>query len=364
MRTISGDEFERHVIDGKSIIDVRSPGEFLTGSIPGSVNIPILDDLERHQVGLCYKLKGQEAAVRLGYEIVSGTNLEQKRAKWLEHITKHPDSVLTCFRGGLRSQSAQKFILEHGATIPRLEKGFKFARAFFIETISTSAETFNFLILTGSTGSGKTHLLNHIGEFHPAIDLEGLAHHRGSAFGAWDIPQPSQIDFENRLARCFLKLASTDQKKQILLEDESRLIGHRHLPEVFFTKMRASNVVLLSEPLENRIENIFTDYISSKINSKTTAEDVMAVLSSYKNSVQKIKTKLGGLRAQELMHDLELCEKDFIQNRLLDKNKTWIEKLLVWYYDPMYSTSLNTRNPFILFQGSRLEVKAYFQSLI
>ena len=70
MRTISGDEFERHVIDGKSIIDVRSPGEFLTGSIPGSVNIPILDDLERHQVGLCYKLKGQEAAVRLGYEIV------------------------------------------------------------------------------------------------------------------------------------------------------------------------------------------------------------------------------------------------------------------------------------------------------
>ena len=123
MKTISDSEFEIHIINGRSIIDVRSPGEFLTGSIPGSVNLPILDDLERHDVGLCYKLKGQEAAVRLGYEIVSGSNLEQKRSLWLVHLAKHPDSILTCFRGGLRSQSAQKFILESGVQVSRLEKG-------------------------------------------------------------------------------------------------------------------------------------------------------------------------------------------------------------------------------------------------
>lgn len=364
MKVISGAEFERHVVDGKSIIDVRSPGEFLAGAIPGSVNIPILDDLERHQVGLCYKSKGQEAAVRLGYEIVSGANLEEKRAKWLGHMNRYPDSIITCFRGGLRSQSAQKFIQESGVSVPRIEKGFKAARAFFIETISKSAELSNFLILTGTTGSGKTHLLNQIGEFHPAIDLESLAHHRGSAFGAWDIPQPSQVDFENRLARCFMKLALAHQKKHILLEDESRMIGHRHIPEIFFTKMRASNVVLLTEPLENRIKNIYTDYISTKVDSKSSPENFIAVLSSYKNSVQKIKTKLGGLRAQELMQDLEVCEQDFIQNRELIKNTIWIEKLLVWYYDPMYTGSLNKRNPLIQFQGSSSEVKAYFQSLL
>ena len=367
MNTVLGAEFESHVIDGKSIIDVRSPVEFLSGAIPGSVNLPILDDLERHQVGLCYKLKGQEAAIRLGYEIVSGPNLEQKRSKWLEHIAKYPETILTCSRGGLRSQSAQKFILESGVVISRLDKGFKFARAFFLDTISASAESLDFLILTGTTGSGKTHLLNNIAKFHPAIDLEGLAHHRGSAFGAWDIPQPSQIDFENRLARCFLKLTPAgqiNQNRQILLEDESRMIGHRHIPEVFFTKMRASKVVLLNEPLENRIENIFADYISSKIGSNTSDDDFMLALNSYKNSVQKIKTKLGGLRAQELMQDLELCETDFIQKKDLSRNKVWIEKLLVWYYDPMYTGSLKKRNPSVLFQGSSFEVKDYFQSLI
>ncbi len=364
MKTISTAEFESHIISGKSIIDVRSPGEFLTGSIPGSVNLPILNDLERHEVGLCYKLKGQEAAIRLGYEIVSGSNLVQKRDLWLGHIANHPDSILTCFRGGLRSQSAQKFILESGVQISRIEKGYKFARTFFMETITQAAENLQFMILTGNTGSGKTHLLNHIANFYPAIDLEALAHHRGSAFGAWEIPQPTQIDFENCLANKFLRLTSADRSKFVLLEDESRMIGHRHIPEVFFIKMRESKVIFLVEPIENRIENIYVDYISSKLNDTSTQQSFMSILTSYKNSVQKIKTKLGGLRAQELISDLDLCEKDFLNNKELTKNKIWIEKLLVWYYDPMYTGSLKKRNPAIQFQGSNCDIKSYFQTLI
>ena len=136
------------------------------------------------------------------------------------------------------------------------------------------------------------------------------------------------------MANRFLRLTSADRSKGLLLEDESRMIGHRHIPEVFFTKMRESKVICLDEPLENRVKNIYSDYISSKLVDTTTNEDFISILASYKNSVQKIRTKLGGLRAQELIEDLEHCEKDFIINKELSKNKVWIEKLLVWYYDP------------------------------
>ncbi len=364
MKITTASEFENHLLNNGSIIDVRSPVEFLSGSIPGSVNLPVLNDLERHQVGLCYKQMGQEAAVRLGYEIVSKSNLEEKRTLWINHLKRHPESILTCFRGGLRSQSTQKFILETGLQVPRLQLGYKFARTYFIETITKAAVSQNFLILTGNTGSGKTHLLNQIRSFYPVIDLEGLAHHRGSAFGAWDIEQPTQINFENQLAVEILKLSPKDRDRYVLLEDESRMIGHRHIPEGFFTKMRESQVIVLNEPLENRIENIYFDYITSKLQDMKSTDKISSVLGAYKNSVNKIKTKLGGLRAQELLQDLAACEADYLENFGLDKNKIWIEKLLVWYYDPMYTGSLHKRNPVICHQGSKAEIKAYFQSLI
>ncbi len=365
MTVVSAAELKNHLIQGLPLIDVRSPSEFAEGSVPHSINIPVLDDLERHEVGLCYKKKGPEAAVRLGHQFVSGAVLESRRSQWARQISENPQTVITCFRGGLRSQSAQKFLQESGVSVARVDGGYKAIRNQLLEVIEHFAQPL--VILSGSTGSGKTHLLNEISSFYPAIDLEGLAHHRGSAFGAWDIAQPAQADFENRFAVKLMQInTASSQMSQVplLLEDESRMIGHRHIPEVFFTKMREAPVVLVHESTKNRIENIFVDYISSKLSVPSSDESGIAILAAYKNSVLKIKNKLGGLRAQELLTDLEACQQDFLQHRIFEKNKLWIEKLLVWYYDPMYMGSLEKRNPQVQFKGSRVEIKSYFQSLV
>ncbi len=360
MNTFDQDQLANHLRQNKLIIDVRSPGEFVQGALPGSINLPILNDSERHDVGLCYKTDGQAAAILLGHQIVSGATLETRCSQWAELVIRDPQTILTCFRGGLRSQSAQKFLHDKGTKVRRLDGGYKAARTQLLEVIQHFSQPL--VILTGSTGSGKTHVLNSISLFYPAIDLEGLAHHRGSAFGAWDIAQPSQADFENRFAVKLLQIKPADTHVPLLLEDESRMIGHRHIPEVFFTKMRESAVVLLIEPIENRIENIFVDYISTKLNAQSTNEGVTSVLAAYKNSVQKIKNKLGGARAQELLLDMDACETEFINHRSLAKNRIWIEKLLVWYYDPMYQGSLEKRNPQITFRGASEAVKDYFSA--
>lgn len=358
MKTVSILDFKDQLLADTPIIDVRAPVEFVTGSIPNSVNIPVLDDQERHHVGTCYKVKGQEAAIELGHKFVSGENLERKLSLWKQQLAKNPDTIITCFRGGLRSQSTQKFLENVGIKTTRLEKGYKSARQFFIDQMQEYAIKTPLVILSGTTGSGKTHVLNGVKPFYPSIDLEGLAHHRGSAFGAWSIPQPSQVDFENRLALQTMKVAGS-VATPLLLEDESRLIGSCHIPEYFFLRMRAAPVILVQEPVESRVDSIFIDYISSLINDQTPQEVAIKLFTKYKTSVTKIQKKLGGLRAQELLADLQMCETDFLENKGIYKNKIWIEKLLVWYYDTMYLSSLATRDPEIEFKGSRAEVTSF-----
>jgi tRNA 2-selenouridine synthase len=363
MKKISIDDFKSQLLQNTPIIDVRAPVEFKAGSIPGSINLPILDDDERHQVGLCYKNQGQDAAVVLGHKLVSGQNLERKVSSWKSEVAKNPSAIVTCFRGGLRSQSAQKFLAEVGIEISRLEHGYKSARQFFIDNLQSYAAATPMVILSGTTGSGKTHILNNVASFYPSIDLEGLAHHRGSAFGAWSIPQPAQVDFENRLSVKTMQIAGTS-KTPLLLEDESRLIGSCHIPEYFFLRMRASSVILVEESLQTRIDNIFEDYITTLIDEKTSDETALQLFSKYKTSILKIQKKLGGMRATEILGDMQICEAEFLESKQTSKNKVWIEKLLTWYYDAMYLSSLQLRAPAIEFKGTAAEIKAYLQSKI
>lgn len=365
MNSLSTEEFKKCLLQKISLIDVRAPSEFNSGSIPGSINSPLLDDLERHEVGRCYKEKGQQAAVDLGYRIVSGENLKKKISNWVSLLQQNPEmTLITCFRGGLRSQSVQKFLLDQGFHVIRLKDGYKAVRNLFLENLNTDALGLPMIILSGTTGSGKTQLLKEVAPFYPAIDLEGLAHHRGSAFGAWDQPQPSQADFENRLSLQTMQMLQCKITKPLLLEDESRMIGTCHIPETFFLSMRNAPVILIQEPLQNRIEHIFFDYISSKIiPGKTSFSQTQIILNSYKQSIQKIQKKLGGVRASELLDDLNACEQTYGENQSLDKNKIWIEKLLIWYYDPMYVGSLEKRNPLIQFQGTKSAIKSYLLSL-
>lgn len=351
MKTIDLSELKTKFLQDCKILDVRAPLEFAQGSLPNSVNLPILDDSERALVGTCYKNSGQDKAIELGHRLVMGENKQQKISVWKNFIQENPHAILTCFRGGLRSRISQQFLLEAGIEIPRIEHGYKEARQFFIDELNSFAESCQLRILTGNTGSGKTKILREASVFYPAVDLENLAQHRGSAFGAIKNPQPAQATFENQLSFEVFKMQNFTPERPILFEDESRLIGRVHLPEKFFDKLRSSAVIKMNVPLEIRIENIFADYVYPEA----------AIFQKYIDAINRISKKLGGVRSQELLADLRYSQTQFSELGLLESNRVWIEKLLVWYYDPMYTYSLTNRSPKIEFEGSDRETIEYLR---
>ncbi len=360
--TLSDAETLQKIINGTRIIDVRAPVEFAQGSLPNSVNIPVLDDRERALVGTCYKNEGRESAIKLGYKLVSGSNLKAKQMAWSEFLHTHPDTILTCFRGGLRSLNTQSFLHEAGFSIPRVQHGYKGLRSYLSEALTEYTKSKSMRILTGNTGSGKTRLLQEVEKFYPVVDLENLALHRGSAFGKLPgKPQPAQATFENALAVNVLGLDGAS-RLPVLFEDESRVIGSLHLPEIFFEKMRASKVICLNVPIEKRIDNIFNDYINLPEFKDPVLVDV--IFNNYLIALNRISKKLGGLRSAELIEDLAVVRRQIKEFGPEGANKDWIEKFLVWYYDPMYEYSFSLRKPPVEFAGNELEVSGFLQSLV
>ena len=348
------------------LIDVRAPVEFHQGSLPGAVNLPILNDDERALVGTTYKLRGQEEAVKLGHQMISGEVKESRLQAWKSFIESHPEAVLYCFRGGKRSQITQQWLHEQKIDRPLIQGGYKAARTFLMESIGHYCMDHSLIVITGPTGSGKTRFLNDLSRSLPVLDLEKIAAHRGSAFGSLETPQPSQSDFENRVAVELLKQdAQFEEKNPLVLEDESRFIGSRYLPMPLFTKMRLSKVVWIVEDLAERVQNIFADYIQNTSigyavqaiprcaeENEILTSEALKTFARYKNAVHAIHKKLGGQRAQEVLADLQLSESEFISCKDLSSNRVWIEKLLCWYYDPLYLGSLEKRQPEVLFKGS------------
>lgn len=335
------------------LIDVRAPVEFNLGRLPGSVNLPILNNDERALIGTTYKSQGRDAAIQLGHQLISGEVKEQRLQAWRGHIESYPHAVIYCFRGGLRSQITQQWLKEVGVNRPLIAGGYKAVRNFLIETVADISAKNEILLISGATGSRKTILLKNVKQNCPVIDLEALACHRGSAFGASDKAQPSQIDFENLVAVELLKLEPDLPNRKLLIEDESRLIGRNAVPKPLFDKMRSSPVVWVEEPLETRVENIFQDYILYSGRSK------IELFAQFKNAVQSISTKLGSQRAAEMTALIQAAENDYLQSGRLEQNRLWIERLLVYYYDPMYLQSIERRQVRIVFKGSRLECEKY-----
>lgn len=334
---------------GTPFIDVRSPGEAAKGTVPRAENLPILDDEERHRVGLTYKTSGHDAAEALGYSLVSGEHRERRIARWLAFARQHPEAWIFCWRGGQRSGITQAWLAEAGAPLPRVEGGFKALRHACLDTLSYAPSRLRWRILGGRTGSGKTDLLKTL---DTSLDLEGLAAHRGSAFGATATPQPSPVTFENALATAFLQREATARvtgRDTLVLEDESRTIGRLALPEPWHIQMQRSPLVILDVPMAERCENIIREYVTEPQSLGLSAHDLH---SKYTDALQRIERRLGGARRKQVQAALDA---GFVSG----DHRPWVEMLLHHYYDPMYDYQLSRKQDRVLFQGGWEDVQNF-----
>jgi tRNA 2-selenouridine synthase len=293
------------------VVDVRSPGEYRQGHLPGAVNIALFDDQERKVVGTTYKQVNREAAMYTGLEF-AGKKLVQLAKEGERIAGKNKSLLVHCWRGGMRSKSMVWLFETMGIKCYLLEGGYKSYRRYVRQVLGAPLKL---LVIGGRTGSGKTAILHHLMERgEQVIDLEGLAHHKGSAFGALGEPdQPSTEQFENDLCRAMLSL---DPGRVTWIEDESRNIGKCVLPAELYAKMRQSEMVFLDIDREHRARQLVGEY----------ARHDRAAL---RDCVLKIARKLGGDRTREALDAIE--REDFYQTAMIT----------LFYYDKAYMYSLD-----------------------
>ena len=324
--------------DNVPVLDVRAPTEYERGRIPNSTNIPILDDNERAQVGITYKQDGNEAAVELGFSLVSGFVKRQRVDAWCRYLRSNPNALLTCWRGGQRSKIAQQWLADAGFDIPRIDGGFKAIRQCSLDALA-DLNTRRWIVIAGSTGVGKTQFLN---SYHESIDLESIAHHRGSAFGQLETPQPVPVSFELELAQ---RLLQTEQFSFCLIEDESRTIGRLAIPNQLYEEMQSAPIIVLEASLESRIQLTYEHYVRN-----TDARKLIDALG-------RIEKRLGRERYSIVKAKLETA----LEHDTKSSHYDWIASLFNWYYDPMYEYQLERKLERIIFRGDVQAVREYLQ---
>ncbi len=294
------------------IIDVRSPAEFAQAHIPGAINIPLFSNEERAQVGTRYKQAGREFAIQLGLELVGS-----KLADFAKTVKKHcrqKKALVHCWRGGMRSGAMAWLFSFVGIETQLLEGGYKAYRAYIRESLGRPQPLH---ILGGYTGSGKTDILFALQQNGAQIiDLEGLAHHKGSAFGAiGEQPQPTNEQFENNLAEKWLAL---DPELPVWLEDESVTMGRCGIPQVLFKRMRTAPTFVIKIPTTQRIQRLVDDY-------------AQCGTAPLQNAIERISKKLGGLRTQQALKSLENNDFETVAN------------ICLIYYDKAYNFGIESR---------------------
>ena len=334
-----------------SNIDLRSENEFKKGSIPQSVNIPILNNDQFKKVGIEYKKNGSDAAIALGHSLVKGSLKENLIHHWTEHLKKNPECLLYCFRGGMRSEIAVKWLNDCGVKVNRLKGGYKNFRNWVIsQHLDIENYIKDWIIIGGLTGSGKTDFLR---SFKESIDLEQIANHRGSAFGVRDSGQPTQSNFENILTLDYLN----HKYEKLILEDESRTIGRAGLPGFWYQKMQSSKLVILEVDDDKRAENIYYEYVYDELNNGVNEDNL---LEKYLGSLNNIKRRLGNVVYNNIK---DLMKSAFHQNEK-EIHKEWILRLLTRYYDKMYSYKLDMRKDFIVHKGEIESCRDYINAML
>ncbi len=337
------------------LLDTRAPAEFARGAFPSATNIPLMTDDERHRVGICYRREGREAAIALGHALVAGERRQQRLADWVAFAGTHPDGFLYCFRGGMRSQIVQAWLGEAGVDYPRVHGGYRALRRFLLEALPGSLADCRLILISGKTGTGKTRVIEAL---RAAIDLEGMARHRGSAFGRLPQPQPTQINFENSLSIAFLQHLAAG-RRTLFLEDEGRLIGRVAVPEVLRQRMQQAAQLVVEEDLQSRVELVIEDYIVALGQQYTRicqATGPARHEQRLRADLAKLRKRLGGLLHQQV--DAKLVEAFQRQRSCgdLSAHRQWITPLLVQYYDPMYEYQMQLRAGPRLGHGNRTAI--------
>ncbi|RMG73710.1 MAG: tRNA 2-selenouridine(34) synthase MnmH [Bacteroidetes bacterium] len=302
--------------EGLPILDVRSPGEYHKGHIPHAHSLPLFSNEERKTIGIIYKKRGREAAVDHGLGIV-GPRLTDYVTQ-ARQIAPQKRILTHCWRGGMRSESLAMLWNAAGLEVGVLKGGYKSYRNWVLEQLR---HTGPLIILGGKTGSGKTHVLYALArQGEQIIDLEGLAHHKGSAFGAiGEAPQPTVEQFENDLHQ---QLTSLQIGRRIWVEDESHYIGKVYVPQPFWERMKAAPVLALDVSLEARVQTLVQDYTAGGYDD-----------ADFAKALDRIKKRLGGEAHKAAL--AALAQKDY----------ETAATLALRYYDKTYPYGLSRKNP-------------------
>jgi tRNA 2-selenouridine synthase len=257
------------------VIDVRSPSEYGSGHIPGAINIPLFSDQEREAVGIKYKKEGRIPAILEGLKL-SSSMMTDKLSQGLS-AAKNGRLLVYCWRGGMRSEAMAWLFSLGDIRTEVLEGGYKSYRNYILERLS---EKEKMIVLGGLTGSSKTYILRYLKSIgHQIIDLERIANHKGSAFGALgELPQPFTEQFANNLYDDWKKI---DNNVPFWVEDESRNIGTVFIPDCFYEKMQDSPTIVLMMDIEHRLPRLIREYSNFPVES-------------LKESILKISKRLGG----------------------------------------------------------------------
>jgi tRNA 2-selenouridine synthase len=325
------------------VIDVRSPAEYAHAHIPGAHSLPLFSDEERRIVGTAYKQQSRESAIKIGLdffgpkmrkmveEVESIVGNHQSAVGGVENGLQTANCILTyCWRGGMRSAGVAWLLDLYGFNVFSLLGGYKKFRNYVLETFKLP---FEFKIIGGYTGSGKTEMLNALKDQGEAtVDLEEIAKHRGSAFGKMECKQPSQEMFDNVLAqelRRKLALgnrhpdsyrdANDGDHSPIWLEDESQRIGDINIPYELWKSIRQSPVYFFDIPFEKRLQRIVEEY-GDMDNEKLI------------DCIIRIQKRLGNLETKNAI------------NHLHENNTVECFRILLKYYDKWYLKSLHNRN--------------------